>query len=68
MGYTSVQAQLMTVPVYAVTFVGTLTVPYFSDRFAMRGPFIVALSLVVLVGVVMTVATYDNKVQQWLLS
>ena len=63
MGYTSVQAQLMTVPIYAVAFVTTLVFPYFSDKTGVRGPWIAGLSAVSFVGYVMLIASHANHVR-----
>jgi len=49
-GYSSTKTQLMTVPPYAVAFVVTMTVSFFSDRYKMRGPVIVVMSGVALIG------------------
>jgi len=49
-GYSSTKTQLMTVPPYAVAFVVTMTVSFFSDRYRMRGPVIIGMSAVALIG------------------
>lgn len=61
MGYSSVHAQLMTVPVYAVAFVSTLVVPYFSDRTSLRGPWVAGLSGISFVGLIMLIATHATS-------
>jgi Major Facilitator Superfamily len=52
MGYTAVQAQLMTVPVYGVAFVSTLFFTNMTDRTQMRGPWLMFLATVTLVGLI----------------
>lgn len=49
-GYTSARTQLMTVPPYAVAFVGTVTISYLSDRMHTRGPFVAVLMVLSAVG------------------
>lgn len=49
-GYTNARAQLLTVPPYAVAFVGTLASSYLSDRLRKRGIFVVILMLLSAVG------------------
>jgi len=60
MGYSSVQAQLMTVPVYAVAFVATLFFTNMSDRTSMRGPWLMALAAISLVGVIILLTIENN--------
>lgn len=53
MGYSSVRTQLMTVPPYAVAFVLSLVVAYYSDRYSVRGiPMIITL-FISLIGLIM---------------
>ena len=62
MGYSSVRAQLMTVPVYAVAFVSTLLFTYLSDRTHMRGPWLAFLATVSLIGYgLLAGVKHDNK-------
>ncbi|KZT51527.1 MFS general substrate transporter [Calocera cornea HHB12733] len=49
-GYSSTKTQLLTVPPYAVAFVVTMTVSFFSDRYRMRGPVIIGMSAIALIG------------------
>ena len=65
MGYSSVQAQLMTVPVYAVAFVSTLFFTQISDRTSMRGPWLVFLSTVSLIGMIMLTAVKHNNAARY---
>ncbi|KAI8583857.1 hypothetical protein K450DRAFT_169011 [Umbelopsis ramanniana AG] len=61
MGYSSVNAQLMTVPVYAVAFVSTIFFGHLSDRLQIRGPLVVCLTAFAVVGylIVLIVRTSD---------
>lgn len=57
LGYSSVEAQLLTVP---PNFVGFLTVPvfgYLSDRYGYRGPFMLVGLIMALVGYLMLITT-----------
>lgn len=49
LGYTSVHANLMTVPIFMVSLVCFLVIAYFSDRSGVRGPFLMGalLSLII---------------------
>ncbi|KAK5053818.1 hypothetical protein LTR84_001780 [Exophiala bonariae] len=60
MGYSSVRAQLMSVPIYAAAFVSTLSVPYVSDRLSLRGPFVAGLSCFSIVGLIMLIVSHHN--------
>ena len=50
LGYTAAQAQLLSVPPYAVAFVLTLTVAILSERFKLRALFIMASSGLAIIG------------------
>jgi MFS family permease len=50
LGYTAAQAQLLTVPPYAVAFVTTLSVAVASERFKIRAPFIMASASFAVIG------------------
>lgn len=65
MGYTSVQAQLMTVPVYGVAFVATLFFTNISDRTSMRGPWLMFLASISLVGVLILLIIEDNHTARY---
>ena len=57
LGYTSVQAQLLTVP---PNIAGFLTVPvfgFFSDRYGYRGPFMLVGLVMAMVGYIMLIST-----------
>lgn len=60
-GYDHVEAQLMTVPVYVVAFVGTLALGLLSDKYGQRGAFFVLGQVVGIVGWGMGLAgTYSS--------
>lgn len=50
LGYSSVRAQLMTVPIYACGFVGTILLGYLSDKFNRRGICVLSATIVSLIG------------------
>ncbi|KAJ7772744.1 major facilitator superfamily domain-containing protein [Mycena maculata] len=50
LGFTAAQAQLLTIPPFACGCIATIAVGYFSDKYNLRGPFIIGSSLVALVG------------------
>ncbi|KAK4969888.1 hypothetical protein LTR66_011624 [Elasticomyces elasticus] len=57
LGYTSVKAQLFTVPPNMGGFFSVLLVGYLSDRFRMRGPFMLAGATIAICGYIMLIAT-----------
>lgn len=50
LGYTAAQAQLLTVPPYAVATILTLIVAYFAEKTHKRAPFIIASSSLAIIG------------------
>jgi MFS family permease len=56
-GYTSVQAQLLTVPVYVWAAVSYFILAFMSDRFGLRGPFILIASVFLLIGYAVMLGT-----------
>jgi hypothetical protein len=50
LGYTAAQAQLLSVPPYAVAFVTTIGFAMWSERVGQRGPFIIAGSSLAIIG------------------
>ncbi|KIV90489.1 hypothetical protein, variant [Exophiala mesophila] len=52
MGYSPIRTQLMTVPPYAVAFVLSIAVAYFSDKYKMRGIPMILTLLLSLAGVI----------------
>lgn len=63
LGYTSVRAQLMTVPIYCVSSVTTVLFAYLSDKSNVRGPWLAGLSLASLSGYIMLIASHNNNVR-----
>ncbi|KAM0753497.1 MFS general substrate transporter [Meredithblackwellia eburnea MCA 4105] len=60
-GYTATNAQLATVPPYAVAFVVMLSVCFISDRIRARGLFVVAFMLLAGIGFVILLAVHHNQ-------
>ncbi|KAK2811655.1 hypothetical protein FQN50_001998 [Emmonsiellopsis sp. PD_5] len=56
LGYTAANAQLMTIPIYVVAMLLTLTFAYFSDRLQTRTPFIMAGFSIAVVGFIALLA------------
>ena len=65
MGYSAVDAQLMTVPVYGVAFVSTLLFTWLSDRTRVRGPWLVFLASVSLVGYILLTTVKTNNAARY---
>ncbi|KZO94431.1 MFS general substrate transporter [Calocera viscosa TUFC12733] len=61
-GYSSTKTQLMTVPPYAVAFVVTMTVSFFSDKYKMRGPVIISMNALALIGFGLFYANKNTQV------
>jgi MFS family permease len=61
LGYTNLQAQLLTVIPYAVAFVAMLIVGFLSDRYRNKSYFLLGSSLVILVGLVILISTTSQK-------
>lgn len=59
LGFTAAQAQLLTVPPYAVAFVLTLTVAILSEKLKKRAPFIMASSSLAAIGYIILLS--DTK-------
>jgi MFS family permease len=57
LGYTAAQAQLLTVPPYAVAFVTTLSVAVASERFKIRAPFIMASASFAVIGYIILLSS-----------
>ncbi|EIW70115.1 hypothetical protein TREMEDRAFT_68492 [Tremella mesenterica DSM 1558] len=58
LGFTTrVQAQLLTVPVYVIAAVGFAIAGFFSDRYKIRSPFILASNICNLIGFIMLAAS-----------
>ncbi|WWC71753.1 uncharacterized protein I206_105712 [Kwoniella pini CBS 10737] len=64
LGYTNAQAQLYTVPPYAVGFVAMVIINHFSDRLRMRGPFIIGVFSINLLGwLLLLIVTHNQHVR-----
>ncbi|KAG2731368.1 hypothetical protein G9P44_005784 [Scheffersomyces stipitis] len=57
MGYTSAQAQLMSVPPYIVACIATIVVAKFSDKYKVRSPFLMTAHVFMMLGYLMAVNT-----------
>ncbi|THC97914.1 hypothetical protein EYZ11_002612 [Aspergillus tanneri] len=53
LGYTAAEAQLLSVPPYAVAFIFTVTVAIFSERTQIRAPFIMGSSSLACIGYIL---------------
>lgn len=63
MGYTSTQAQLLTVPPYACAAVVTIAVGFAADRTRQRGIYNIVFSLIGVVGFAMLLSTTQPHIQ-----
>jgi MFS family permease len=63
LGYTSVKAQLFTVPPNFLAFFSVLLVGHFSDRYRMRGPFMIAGCTLAIGGYIMLIASNKAAVK-----
>ncbi|ETS79729.1 hypothetical protein PFICI_09582 [Pestalotiopsis fici W106-1] len=61
LGYKSVEANLMTAPVYGVAYFVLLVTAWLSDRFRMRGPFIALGGLIAGIGYILLGTLSDQK-------
>lgn len=61
MGYTSIHAQLMSVPVYAAAWATTIGFGILSDKFQRRGFFIAGSATMAMVGYIMLIATKPSQ-------
>lgn len=57
MGYTSSRAQLMTVPIYVVAAVVSITLAYVSDHFRLRSPIVLSCLILQVIGFSIALAT-----------
>jgi predicted MFS family arabinose efflux permease len=53
LGYTSAQAQLLTIPPYAIAFITTMTMAVLSERYHRRAPFIIGSSSFAIIGYIL---------------
>ncbi|CAR25445.1 allantoate permease family MFS transporter [Lachancea thermotolerans CBS 6340] len=63
MGYSSRQAQYLTVPVYILAAAVFLSSAYFSDRFNMRGPIILCFNIVTIIGYIIMLTAKTSGVK-----
>ncbi|KIL65770.1 hypothetical protein M378DRAFT_76430 [Amanita muscaria Koide BX008] len=63
LGYSGVQAQLHTVPPYAVAVFVTVAVAFLSDHTRLRDPFIIALLPLTMMGYIIAIVATTNKVR-----
>lgn len=61
LGYTAAQAQLMTVPPYAIATALTLTLAIFSERTGRRAPFILGATSIAIVGYIILLTAQTSK-------
>ncbi|ORY27004.1 MFS general substrate transporter [Naematelia encephala] len=61
LGYTNAEAQLYTVPPYAVGFVFMILVNFASDRTRLRGPFIILVFFINVLGFVLLITVVSNE-------
>lgn len=62
LGYSSSQAQLMTVPIYITAAVIAVIVAYTSDRVGKRSPFIITLLCIMVIGFTMCISSSNPRV------
>lgn len=58
MGYSAAQAQLLSVPPYAVAFCTTISVAILSERLRLRAPFIMGSSAVACIGYILLISQH----------
>jgi hypothetical protein len=63
MKYTATTAQLLTVPPNILGFIVVIITAYFSDKVKLRGPFIVAGTLIGICGYLMLLISQNNAVK-----
>jgi cyanate permease len=63
MGYTSNDAQLMSVPPYVVACFFTISASWFADRVKQRGVFLLGFQLIAIVGFAMLAGTGRPRIQ-----
>jgi cyanate permease len=63
MGYTSNDAQLMSVPPYVVACFFTISASWFADRVKQRGVFLLGFQLIAIVGFAMLAGTSKARIQ-----
>lgn len=63
LGYTSVHANLMTVPIYICSLLFFLVIAYFSDRTQMRGPYLLGCLMCLIIGYAILISVENLKVR-----
>ncbi|KAJ5682212.1 high-affinity nicotinic acid transporter [Penicillium macrosclerotiorum] len=63
LGYSGVQANLMTVPIYMVGLIWFLAIAYCSDRVGLRGPFLAGPLLCLIIGYAILISVENVKVR-----
>jgi hypothetical protein len=63
LGYTSTKARLFTVPLNAVVFCSVPLMALFSDRFKMRGPFMLGGCLLGIIGYAMPLGAQSASIR-----
>ncbi|KAJ5494620.1 hypothetical protein N7463_010707 [Penicillium fimorum] len=63
LGYTSINANLMTVPIYLSALAVFLVIAFASDRYGMRGPFMAGPALLILIGLILLVSVENLNVR-----
>lgn len=63
LGYESLMANLMTVPIYVCALVFFLIIAYFSDRTGVRGPYIAGCLLALIIGYAILITVDNVKVR-----
>lgn len=58
LGYSSAQAQLMTIPPYAIAFVATITTAFLSERYHRRAPFILGTTSFAIIGYILLLSDH----------
>lgn len=61
LGYTAAQAQLLTVPPYAIATILTVVVAYFAEKTHKRGPFILGSSSIAIIGYLILLSTPKGR-------
>lgn len=63
LGYTSVKANLMTVPIYMCALLFFLGIAYLSDKIGLRGPFLAGPLLLLIIGYAILISVENLKVR-----
>ncbi|GAB7351838.1 hypothetical protein MBLNU459_g2398t1 [Dothideomycetes sp. NU459] len=63
MGYTTLQSQYLTVPVYVVGGLSFLTLAYISDRLTIRGPFVAFANIFGIIGYILILCNTSHGVK-----